>query len=83
MYHTYILQSHATHQLYVGQTNDLVDRLKRHNAGHNKSTKHARPWKIIWSTEFATRSEAVKLERKLKSWKNPDKIKDWIIRQSG
>jgi len=44
----------------------LQDRLHRHNAAHELATKGGIPWKLITCFEFATRSEAVNLEKKIK-----------------
>lgn len=63
----YILYSDAFDKYYVGQTNDIKDRLNRHNNGYEKSTSPFVPWKIIWFTEKLTRAEAVSLEKKLKN----------------
>ena len=79
MYFTYILESISSGRLYIGQTNNIDDRLRRHNLGHNKSTRGRGPWKLLHSKQFSTRSEAMFLERKLKSFKNPEKVMDWII----
>ncbi|MBL4653349.1 MAG: GIY-YIG nuclease family protein [Flavobacteriales bacterium] len=35
----YVLESEVSRRLYTGQTNNLKDRLNRHNANRNKSTK--------------------------------------------
>ena len=83
VFYTYILQSEKTSKLYIGQTNNIEERLKRHNNGENKSTKSGVPWRLVYSISFATRSEAVVLERKLKNWKNPQKVLTWIEQQSG
>ncbi|MEL6557298.1 MAG: GIY-YIG nuclease family protein [Bacteroidota bacterium] len=80
MYYTYILESTSTGRLYIGQTKDLYDRIDRHNRNLNKSTKNQGPWKLLYNTIFETRSEAVTLERKLKGFKNPKKVKEWISR---
>jgi putative endonuclease len=82
-YFTYILQSETNGQLYIGQTNNLSDRLQRHNTNRNNYTKGCGPWMIIFSKQFDTRSEAILLEMKLKSWKNKEKILEWISLQSG
>ncbi|MBS1595822.1 MAG: GIY-YIG nuclease family protein [Bacteroidetes bacterium] len=37
-FYVYILESATTGRLYIGQTNDLSDRLVRHNSGRNKYT---------------------------------------------
>jgi len=76
MYYTYILQSESSGKIYTGQTNNLTDRINRHNANQNKYTKNKGPWKLSFVKEFNTRSEAVIFENKLKSIKN----KDYLIR---
>ena len=65
-YFVYILKSKITGKYYCGQTNDIEDRLYRHNSGQNKYTKHGVPWELIYSFRFETRSEAVRLESKIK-----------------
>ena len=81
MFFTYILESVSTGQLYIGQTNNIEDRLKRHNSGRNKSTKSKAPWILLHQVSFKTRAEAAQLERKLKRWKNPTRVKEWIEKQ--
>ena len=66
-YTVYILYSSVTDSFYKGQTSNLDDRLRRHNAGYEKATSHGVPWKIVWSTNKKTRGEALKLENKLKN----------------
>ncbi len=63
----YILQSEVTHKYYCGQTQDLQHRLTRHNSCLEPSTKGGVPWKIRVYFEVNDRSEAVRLERKIKS----------------
>ena len=78
MFHTYKLESEKTGRLYIGQTNEIIERLRRHNSGKNLSTKAYLPWRLLFSVQFSFRSEAVQLEIKLKAFKNPQKVKDWI-----
>ena len=78
MYCTYILQSEKTTQLYIGQTNNLLDRLARHNGNRNKWTKGKEPWKLIYVKENETRGEAMKLEKWLKGFKNKSYTIEWI-----
>ncbi len=67
----YILKSTTTDRLYCGQTKDLERRIKEHNDPEYKSTKttknFAGPWEIKWSGECYDRSEALKLEQRIKS----------------
>lgn len=81
MYYTYILNSKKTGRLYIGQTKHVKKRLARHNRGGTPSTQNGRPWELLYYKSFATRSEAVQLEKKLKSWKNPGRVLSWIDRQ--
>ncbi len=78
---TYVLVSLSSGRLYIGQTNNLEQRLKRHNRNLNKATKNRGPWKVIFTASCSSRAEAVALENKLKAFKNPAKVKQWIRRQ--
>lgn len=66
MFTVYILFSQSKSQFYAGQTNNLPDRLHRHNSGQSKSTKSGAPWTLIHTIVFESRSEAVLLETKIK-----------------
>ena len=66
-YFVYILYSHTKDTFYKGQTSDIEDRVNRHNSGYEKSTSLGRPWKLLWLTQKASRSEAISLETKLKN----------------
>jgi len=48
------------------------ERLRRHNAGMEPSTKIGKPWTLLWQTPKNNRSEAYKLEAKLKQKKHPN-----------
>ena len=80
MYIIYILQSQKTQRYYVGQTNDLGDRLKRHNDGRVKSTKTGKPWKLVYSEEYQNRQTAYKREREVKRYKGGEVFKKLIWR---
>ena len=67
MYYTYILYSKSIDTFYKGSTSNIVDRVKRHNAGKEKYTSKGIPWMLLWFTEKNSRSEAYKLELKLKN----------------
>ncbi|MEK6582550.1 MAG: GIY-YIG nuclease family protein [Nitrospirota bacterium] len=71
-YFVYIIQSLKDNSLYVGQTNNLQKRLIRHNQGRSQYTKPKRPWKLLYSEEFESRSMAVKREVALKSLHRKD-----------
>jgi len=73
-FYVYILQSHTTNRYYIGQTQNLDERLAYHNANYSKSLKHRGPWRIVHHEEFDSRAEAVRRERQIKSWKDRDMI---------
>ena len=79
-FYTYILKSKTSGKLYIGQTSNLAKRVKRHNSGGSNYTRGKGPWELIFSMEFSTRAEAVQIERKLKGFKNTERIYDWIKR---
>jgi len=69
----YILQSETTGRLYTGQTSDLEKRLRQHNdeeiGGQRFTRKQSGPWRLLYSEEMRTRSEAMRREKQLKSGK--------------
>ncbi len=67
IFYAYILLSLKDGIHYYGSTANLDIRLKAHNSGKSKFTKGHRPWKIIYSEEFKTRSEAMQREMFFKS----------------
>ncbi|HLX12508.1 MAG TPA: GIY-YIG nuclease family protein [Bacteroidota bacterium] len=74
----YVLTSDSTGKYYIGQCQDINERLRRHNVSDSKSTVHGRPWRLIYSEEFESRSAAVKRESFLKSpmgWRDLQRIK--------
>jgi putative endonuclease len=71
MYYVYVLQSVAEGKYYIGSTNNVTQRIARHNARMVTSTKRYCPWKLIYSEVFNTLSEARSREREIKAWKNP------------
>ncbi len=66
-YFVYILYSKKDGRLYVGCTNNLENRIKKHNQGEVFSTKNRRPLVLIHSEEYKEKAEAFNRERFLKS----------------
>ena len=73
-YFTYILVNESLERLYIGQTNNLDQRLDRHNSGYVKSTKIHGPWIFLFHIKYQSSAEAMKLERKLKNLKSRRKL---------
>lgn len=70
MYYLYILRT-PENKLYIGQTNNLVQRLKQHSSHTTKSAhflRKAPTTELVHSEIFTTRQEAMKREWQLKNW---------------
>ena len=81
MYQVYILFSVKLNRYYVGQTNDLSSRLKRHNAGVENYTSKGLPWEIVYQVKVTTRSEAMRMEKKIKNFKSQERIREFIEKE--
>jgi len=65
-HYVYILQNERGYK-YVGLTDDIDDRLARHNREEIPSTSKYRPWKMIHFSAFEMRKKAAEYEKYLKS----------------
>ena len=65
-YWLYAIKSESSGRIYLGQAVDLEDRIRRHNSGEVYSTKADRPWRLIGSQSFESRSQAFWKEGELK-----------------
>ncbi len=65
-YFVYTLYSKKRFRYYVGQTNNIEKRINRHNKGYVPSTKSGLPWDLVLTFKVENRSEAMKLEKKIK-----------------
>ena len=61
-----LTKSRNTYISYVGYTNDLTKRLKKHNSSKGAKFTKGRKWKIIYSKKYYNKLTALKEEYKLK-----------------
>ncbi len=66
MFYVYVLRSKRDRQLYFGSTQDLVRRLREHNAGMVFSTRTRRPFGLIYYEAYRAESDARRREHQLK-----------------
>ena len=67
-YYVYVLRSIRNSKQYIGSTAKNPEmRLIEHNTGANTWTKQNRPFTLIYSETFSSRTEARKRENFLKS----------------
>lgn len=72
-HYTYLLLT-ENNKLYCGYTNDLKRRFQAHLSGKaSKFTRANKPVKMVYVKEFATKSEAMKEECRIKKLKRPQK----------
>ncbi len=71
MVYIYILTSEDGGHHYVGITEDLRGRLRKHNAGGVAHTSKFRPWRIKTYLAFSGVEQAWAFERYLKSASGP------------
>ncbi len=67
MFYTYVLLSTIDNEWYIGSTVNLKQRLKEHNQGLVNSTKHRRPFKLIYYEACLSLKKARKREQQLKT----------------
>ena len=70
MYTVYILRF-SDNSLYIGQTNNLAERLAQHNNHTTKSAKFSKDhgnFVLVYQEEYVSRLEAMRREKQLKGW---------------
>jgi putative endonuclease len=77
-YFVYILQSLKDNSYYIGYTSNLENRLKYHNSGKQRYTKHRLPFKLVYSEEFDNKTDALKREKLIKHFKGGEAFKRLI-----
>jgi len=55
---------------YVGYTNNLQERIKKHNSNKGAKSTRGYKWLLIFKKKFLSKSEAMIFEYKLKKDKN-------------
>ena len=68
-YYVYILQSQKDGKYYIGSTSEVEARLRFHNSGLQRSTRHRIPFTIVYTETFESKPEALKREKQIKSFK--------------
>jgi len=62
--------SPGTSKTYVGYTNNLENRLKKHNSNKGAKSTKGYKWLLIYNKKFKSKSDAMSFEYKLKKDKN-------------
>ncbi|MBI2096632.1 MAG: GIY-YIG nuclease family protein [Candidatus Sungbacteria bacterium] len=75
MFYVYYLKSKSYNQSYIGYTEDLKLRLKRHNSGLIQSTKPYRPWDLVFYEAYKSKKDAKRRELYFKTTKGRKTLK--------
>jgi len=67
MFYVYVLRSLVGDKHYIGYTNDINSRLRKHNDGDVRSTRKFRPWMLLGFEVYEKRNEARWREHELKN----------------
>jgi putative endonuclease len=80
MYYVYVVYNSANSVTYTGQTEDLDRRINEHNEHKYKgfTSRYRGEWILIYNESVATRSDALKREKQLKSGSGREFIKQYI-----
>ena len=81
MYFVYAIHNRKHNRIYIGQTENLTERLKLHNKGIFKHCFTARfdgKWVLIYKEKVGTRQEALIREKQLKSYRGREFVKSFL-----
>ncbi len=79
----YSLYNHKHDKIYIGQTDNLEERVQLHNNKTFTNSYTARvdgEWQLIYKEEVGNRTEALKREKQLKSYRGREFVKQHIPR---
>ncbi len=66
-FYTYVLRSRIDGKLYIGWTDDLIRRVKKHNSKEIQSTKNRIPFDLIYYEACLDKNKAIEREKSLKT----------------
>lgn len=80
MFSVYAIYNEVHDNIYIGQTNNIIDRLNLHNTGTFKgyTSRYKGEWIIVHQEQFQTRAEALIRERQLKSFRGREFVRNKI-----
>ncbi len=74
-FYVYVLQSLKDKNFYLGYTKNLNKRIREHKNGESRSTKHRRPFKLIYFEGHTNKFDALRRERYFKNSKGKSMLK--------
>jgi putative endonuclease len=83
MHFIYVLRSLKDGRLYTGYTQNLLERLREYNEGEVTSTRHRRPFEIVYYEASRNQRDALHREKYLKTSYGKRYIKERIKQDLG
>lgn len=83
MYYVYVIFNNKHNKIYIGQTEDIDQRIRLHNSKEfNKSytSRFDGEWVLVYKEDLNSRSEALRREKQLKSYQGRLSVKQYIPR---
>ena len=74
-YYVYVLRSLKDGRYYIGSSEDVEARLRFHNAGLQRFTRHRIPFELVHTETLEDKSAALKREKQIKSYKGGEAFK--------
>jgi putative endonuclease len=78
MFYVYILKSAKDNRLYIGYSSNLKQRIKEHQSGEVDSTKHRRPFELIYYEAYRNEDDAKERE---KSFKHSGSVYNGLVKR--
>jgi len=71
VYYVYLIKTlnGYLNKSYVGYTNNLIERLKKHNSGLGAKSTKGYKWELVYKKKFYSKHKALSFEYKLKKVK--------------
>lgn len=86
MFYVYVLQSQKDRLFYIGFSTDVMRRFQEHNTGNNESTKHRRPFILLYYECHLSKEDALRRESYFKTAKGKSSLRQMVrcslLRQS-
>ena len=82
-YYVYIIQSQKDNSFYIGYSQNPESRLEKHNNANTGYTSTKKPWMLVHTEEYETKTLAIKREKYIKKQKSLVFIRNLIDENQG
>ena len=69
-YYFYILYSLIKDRYYIGHSNNIIERIRKHNSNHKGFTGKTGDWKLMYMEKYQSKADAQNREKEVKKWKS-------------